>query len=357
MRRKNVVVLKDEDRQQLEKCVRSPTTPARLLMRAKVVLAAAERLDDMQIASRLSVSRHTCRLWRQRYLAQGFEGLRKDAPGRGRKPHIGRRKVQRIVAQTMNETPANATHWSVRTMAKAEKVSPATVQRIWRRYQLKPHLVHTFKMSKDPAFFEKLEDIVGLYLNPPDKALVFCFDEKSQIQALDRTRPILPLRQGIPERQTHDYIRHGTTTLFAALSVLDGTVIGQCHDKHRHQEFIKFLNLLDRQTPTDKQLHLIVDNYATHKHPKVKAWLKRHKRFHLHFTPTASSWLNLIERWFREITTKRIRRGAFPSVNALISAINEYIRHNNHDPKRFVWTATVAEIMRKINKTKECIAN
>ena len=357
MRRKNVVVLKDEDRQQLEKYIRSPTTPARLQMRAKVVLAAAERLDDSQIASRLRINRHTCRLWRQRYLAQGMEGLRKDAPGRGRKPLIGRRKVQRIVAQTMNEKPANATHWSVRTMAKAQNVSPATVQRIWHRYQLKPHLVHTFKMSKDPAFFEKLEDVVGLYLNPPEKALVFCFDEKSQIQALDRTRPILPLRQGIPERQTHDYTRHGTTTLFAALSVLDGTVIGQCHDKHRHQEFIKFLNLLDQQTPADKQLHLIVDNYATHKHPRVKAWLKRHKRFHFHFTPTASSWLNLIERWFRELTTKRIRRGAFASVNALIGVINEYIHHNNREPKAFIWTATVTDIMRKINKTKECIAN
>lgn len=240
-------------------------------------------------------------------------------------------------------------------MARNQGVSTMTVQRIWRRFNLKPHLVETFKLSKDPRFFEKLEDIVGLYLNPPDKALVFCFDEKSQIQALDRTRPILPLAPGIPEKQTHDYIRHGTTTLFAALNVVDGKVIGECHSRHRHQEFIKFLALLDEKTPKRKQLHLIVDNYATHKHPKVKAWLKRNPRFQFHFTPTASSWLNMVERWFRELTDKRIRRGTFENVKTLIAVIDDFIAKHNQNAPPFVWSASVNSIVDKIEKVKKCI--
>jgi transposase len=241
-------------------------------------------------------------------------------------------------------------------MARSQRVSTMTVQRIWRRFNLKPHLVETFKLSKDPRFFEKLEDIVGLYLNPPDKALVFCFDEKSQIQALDRTRPILPLAPGIPEKQTHDYIRHGTTTLFAALNVLDGKVIGECHSRHRHQEFIKFLTMLDEETPKHKELHLIVDNYATHKHPRVKAWLKHHARFHFHFTPTASSWLNMVERWFRELTDKRIRRGTFENVKTLIAVIDDFIAKHNQEAKAFVWSASVNSIIDKIAKVKKCIS-
>jgi transposase len=280
-----------------------------------------------------------------------------DAEGRGRKPIFTEKKVKRIVEATLHATPVNATHWSVRLMAERERVSPATIHRIWQRYNLKPHLVETFKLSKDKHFFEKLEDVVGLYLNPPDKALVFCFDEKSQIQALDRTRPILPLAPGIPAKQTHDYIRHGTTTLFAALSMLDGKVIGECMPRHRHQEFIKFLNTLNEEIPEDKELHLIVDNYATHKHPKVKAWLKRHKQFHFHFIPTSSSWLNLIERWFRELTDKRIRRGTFSNIGSLIAVIHDFIAKNNRQPNPFIWTASVNKIMSKIEKVKSCIAN
>ena len=240
-------------------------------------------------------------------------------------------------------------------MAKAQGVSESTVRRIWKQYNLKPHLVESFKLSRDKQFIEKLYDVVGLYLNPPDKALVLCVDEKSQIQALERTQPLLPLRPGIPARQTHDYKRNGTTTLFAALNTLDGTVIGDCMARHRHQEFIRFLQLINVKTPTDLKLHLIVDNYGTHKHPRVQSWLKRHPRFVLHFTPTSSSWLNLVERWFSEITTKRIRRGSFQNVKDLITAINNYIESHNQNPQVFVWTASVQAIMNKISKCKEAL--
>ena len=240
-------------------------------------------------------------------------------------------------------------------MAQAQQLSEASIRRIWRRHNLKPHLVETFKLSRDKNFVEKLTDVVGLYLNPPDKALVLCVDEKSQIQALDRTQPLLPLRPGIPARQTHDYTRHGTTTLFAALSMLDGKVIGDCLPRHRHQEFIRFLKQIDAQTPADRELHLIVDNYATHKHPRVKSWLQRHPRLHLHFTPTSSSWLNMVERWFREITDKRIRRGSFASVPELIAAINQYVDNHNQNPRVFVWSAPVEKILAKIAKCKEAL--
>ena len=357
MRHKENLSLKKEDLEQLEKWVRSPTTPMRLVLRSRIVLLAAENKHDIEISNTLVISRHTSRLWRKRFISDGIAGLTHDAKGRGRKPVITEKKVKNIVNATLHSTPDNATHWSVRLMATRQHVSPKTIHRIWQRYNLKPHLIETFKLSKDKHFFEKLEDVVGLYLNPPDKALVFCFDEKSQIQALDRTRPILPLAPGIPARQTHDYIRHGTTTLFAALSMLDGTVIGECLPRHRHQEFIKFLNKLNEETPESKELHLIVDNYATHKHPKVKIWLKRHQRFHFHFIPTSSSWLNLVERWFRELTDKRIRRGTFLNVKCLIDVINDFIAKHNHKPKAFVWSASVNKIMSKIDKIKICIAN
>jgi transposase len=260
-----------------------------------------------------------------------------------------------VVEATLQRTPENATHWSARSMAKAQGISRMAVQRIWKQYNLKPHLVETFKLSRDKHFLEKLRDVVGLYLNPPDKALVLCVDEKSQIQALDRTQPIFALRPGIPARQTHDYKRNGTTTLFAALSMLDGKVIGDCLPRHRHQEFIRFLKRIDSETPPSLDLHLIVDNYGAHKHPRVQTWLERHPRFHLHFIPTSSSWLNMVERWFREITDKRLRRGTFANVTSLVKAIKGYIHNHNQNPQAFVWTATTDRIMAKIAKCKEAL--
>jgi transposase len=294
-------------------------------------------------------------LWRERFLALRLAGLEKDAPRPGRKPRINQRKVSAIVEATLHATPPAATHWSTRTMAAAQGVSEATVRRIWKQHNLKPHLLETFKLSRDKRFLEKLYDVVGLYLNPPDKALVLCVDEKSQIQALERSQPLLPLRPGIPARQTHDYKRHGTTTLFAALNMLDGTVIGDCMPRHRHQEFIRFLQVINVKTPMDLTLHLIVDNYGTHKHPQVQRWLKRHPRFALHFIPTSSSWANMVERWFAEITSKRIRRGSFRNVEDLIKAINSYIESHNQNPQVFVWTASVQSIMTKISKCKESL--
>jgi transposase len=310
-------------------------------------------MDSQDIAQALAVSRPTVQLWRQRFLALRIAGLEKDAPRPGRKPRLSPEKIKAVVEATLHSTPANATHWSTRSMARAQGLSEASVRRIWRQHNLKPHLIETFKLSRDQRFVEKLQDVVGLYLNPPDRALVLCVDEKSQIQALDRTQPLLPLRPGIPARQTHDYKRHGTTTLFAALSMLDGRVIGDCMPRHRHQEFIRFLKRIDAETPQALDLHLIVDNYGTHKHPRVAAWIQRHPRFHLHFTPTSCSWLNLVERWFREITDKRIRRGTFRSVRALIAAIQQYLDNHNQNPQVFVWSAPVERILAKIAKCKE----
>ncbi len=325
----------------------------RLVQRARIVSLAADGMQSQEIARRLQISRPTVQLWRERFLARRLKGLEKDAPRPGRLPRISARKVRAVVEATLHSKPRDATHWSTRSMARAQGLSEATVRRIWKRHRLKPHLVKTFKLSQDKRFYEKLQDVVGLYLNPPDKALVLCVDEKSQIQALERTRPLLPLRPGLPARQTHDYKRNGTTTLFAALNVLDGKVIGDCMPRHRHQEFIRFLKRVDVETPAELDLHLIVDNYGTHKHKRVKAWLERHPRFHLHFTPTSSSWLNLVERWFRKLTVKRLRRGSFESVPALVKTITDYIAANNQNPRVFVWTATVESIMRKIAKCKE----
>lgn len=329
--------------------------PLRLVQRAQIIRLAANGIFNHDIALQLGLSRPTVQLWRDRFLALRLAGLEKDAPRPGRLPRISQQKVTSIVNSTLQQTPQDATHWSTRSMAKAHGVSNATVSRIWKEHNLKPHLIETFKLSRDKKFVEKLHDVVGLYLNPPDKALVFCVDEKSQIQALDRTQPLLPLRPGIPARQTHDYSRHGTTTLFAALSMLDGKVIGDCMPRHRHQEFIRFLQLINVKTPADLELHLIVDNYGTHKHARVQKWLKRHPRFHLHFIPTSSSWVNMIERWFREITDKRIRRGSFKNVPELIKAIMQYIETNNQNPHVFVWTASVERIMSKIAKCKEAL--
>jgi transposase len=294
-------------------------------------------------------------LWRERFLALRMAGLAKDAPRPGRLPRISEAQIRAVIEATLHTTPPAATHWSTRTMAAAQGVSEATVRRIWHQHRLQPHRTKTFKLSRDKRFVEKLCDVVGLYLNPPDKALVLCVDEKSQIQALDRTQPGLPLKRGRCGTMTHDYKRHGTTTLFAALSLLDGRVIGDCMPRHRHQEFIRFLKQIDAATPPALELHLIVDNYGTHKHPRVQTWLQRHPRFHLHFIPTSSSWLNLVERWFRDLTTQRLRRGSFDSVAELIAAIHAYLDNHNQNPRVFVWSAPVDRILTKIAKCKEAL--
>lgn len=348
------IVLTPKEKATIERWARSKSLPLRMVQRSRIIQLAAEGVYNHDIAKHLNISRPTVQLWRERFLAFRLPGLEKDAPRPGRFPKIPYKKVMEIVNATLHTTPANATHWSTRTMADAQRVSKDTVNRIWKQYNLKPHLVKNFKLSKDKKFLEKLYDIVGLYLNPPDKAIVYCVDEKSQIQALERTQPLLPLRPGIPARQTHDYMRHGTTTLFAALNMLDGTVIGDCMPRHRHQEFIRFLQLINTKTPPDLDIHLIADNYGTHKHQRVQNWIKRHPRFHLHFTPTSSSWLNMVERWFSDITTKRIRRGSFKNVKELIMTIKQYIESHNQNPKVFVWTASVESIMRKISNVKNC---
>lgn len=349
------IILTEKEETIINEWAKSKTLPVRIVQRARIIQMAAQNYENIQIASKLGMSHPTIQLWRDRFLSFRLPGLEKDAPRPGRIPKMSHKKVMAIVNATLHTTPPDATHWSTRTMAKTQGVGHATVQRIWKQYNLKPHLIETFKLSRDKKFLEKLYDVVGLYLNPPDKSIVFCVDEKSQIQALERTQPLLPLRPGIPSRQTHDYQRHGTATLFAALNMLDGKVIGDCMPRHRHQEFIRFLQLIDTKTPLDLSLHLIVDNYGTHKHPKVQKWLKRHPRFHMHFIPTSSSWVNMVERWFAEISRKRIRRGSFKNVKELISTIKQYIESHNQNPKVFVWTASVESIMNKIKITKDLL--
>lgn len=342
-------------RADLEALVRSGRTPQRVAARAMIVLAAGKGQPVNAIAKEFAVSRPTVYLWRDRFQQAGVLGLMKDAPRPGRKRALSPDKVHAIVDATLRTTPPDATHWSVRTMAKAQGVSHAMVHRIWRAHGLQPHRVETFKLSRDPDFVKKLRDVVGVYLNPPEKALVFCVDEKPQVQALDRTAPVLPLRPGIPARQTHDYIRHGTTNLFAALNILDGTVLAHCAPRKRHTEFLTFLNRLDRAVPKRRQIHLILDNYSTHTHPKVEAWFAARPRYHRHFVPTSASWLNMIERWFAEITRKRIRRGTFRSLPDLIRAIEEYVTHHNRHAQPFIWTATAARILKKVRHCKEAL--
>jgi transposase len=349
------IILSPEEQATIDMWAKGKRFPMRLVQRAKVIQMASTGMTNQNIAAKLETTRPTVQLWRDRFLALRLNGLEKDAPRSGRIPGIPEEKIAEVIEATLHTKPANATHWSTRTMATAQGISKATVCRIWNQHNLKPHLVKTFKLSRDKQFIEKLHDIVGLYMNPPDKALVLCVDEKSQIQALDRTQPGLPMKKGRCGTQTHDYKRNGTTTLFAALSMLDGKVIGDCMPRHRHQEFIRFLKKIDTETPAGLDLHLIVDNYGTHKHPRVKSWLKRHSRFHLHFIPTSSSWLNLVERWFREITDKRIRRGTFKSVRDLIAAINEYLKNHNQNPRVFSWTAPAERILTKIAKCKEVL--
>ena len=345
-------VVSDEQRVILERWAGAQKTPQSVAVRARIVLAAAAGESNSVIARALGVSRPTVILWRARFAEAGVPALTETKPGRGRKPTIAAARIEAIVQATTQTKPPGQTHWSCRSMAKAQGVSPASVQRIWDAHGLKPHRVKTFKLSNDSRFTEKLTDVVGLYLNPPEQAIVLCVDEKSQIQALDRTQASLPMKKGRAGTMTHDYKRNGTTTLFAALSMLDGRVVGQCLPRHRHQEFLKFLRTLDREFPGTTDLHLIVDNYRTHKHKNVDAWLAKHPRFHLHFTPTSSSWLNLIERWFRELTEKALRRGVFHSVPDLIEAIEAFLAAHNEDPKPFVWTASADAILAKVGRCK-----
>ena len=344
--------LSDQDRDRLESWLRAHNTPQALAWRAQIILHAAEGLPNTRIAEEVGVTVVTVREWRKRFQSEGIDALSEIKPGRGRKREISATKVKRIVHDTLHVKPRGATQWSCRTMAERHQVSSATIQRIWDAHGLQPHRAETFKLSTDSAFVDKLTDIVGLYLNPPDKAVVICVDEKSQIQALDRTQPGLPMKRGRCGTRTHDYKRHGTTSLFAALDVLEGTIIGNCYERHRHQEFLKFLRRLDREFPKNKALHLILDNYGTHKHPNVKTWLNKHPRFHLHFTPTSCSWLNLIERWFGQLTEKQLLRGAFTSVKDLTHTINQFIKVYNDNPKPFVWNAKVEDILRKVGKCK-----
>ena len=346
------IVLSAEEQRQLERYARGRSTPMRLVVRARIVLRAAAGELNRDIAQALGTTPRAVGRWRARFADMRLTGIEKDAPGRGRPARIGKKHVQSIVRKTLEETPTGATHWSTRRMAEAAQISEASVRRIWKSHGLKPHLTRTFKLSRDPHFEEKLADVVGLYLSPPEHALVLSIDEKSQIQALDRTQPGLPMKRGRLGTYTHDYKRYGTTTLFAALNVLEGTVIGTCMPKHRHQEWLKFLDVIDRQTPADKEVHLIADNYSTHKHPRVQRWLRKHTRFHMHFTPTSSSWLNMVERFFRDLTQNALRRGSFTSVENVVAAVEEYLTHHNASPKPFIWTATANDILEKVKRAR-----
>ena len=345
MRVAPAIALTETVRKELEKVARSNTSSVRFARRANVILLASQGWTNKAIAKELDIGRLQAARWRERFLDGGVDALRQDLPRGGRKVQVDAEEIVRLTTQSC---PINATHWSTRSMARLAGASPSTVRRIWRAHGLKPHRFEAFKVSRDPNFVEKLEDIVGLYMNPPENALVLSCDEKSQVQALDRTQPGLPLKKGRAQTMTHDYKRHGTTTLFAALNILDGTVIGQCKARHRHIEWLEFLRHIDRETPKGKELHLICDNYATHKHPKVKAWLEKHPRFHVHFTPTSASWLNMVERFFRDLTEERLRRGVFTSVPELVSTIHAYVGHHNNDPKPFIWTAKASDILSKV---------
>jgi transposase len=347
------ISLTAEEQQVLESWARGRSTPVRLMERARIVLASAQGLLNKDISRQLGMPPNKVGRWRRRFAVKRLEGIRKDRPRGARKPDAV--LTQRIIETTTQTKPPGRTHWGSRGLAKQLNTSPSTVLRVWRAAGLKPHLTRTFKLSNDPHFTEKLLDVVGLYLNPPEHALVLCVDEKSQIQALDRTQPSLPMYKGRGGTLTHDYKRNGTTTLFAALNVASGEVIGHCLPRHRHQEYLKFLRQIDDVTPADKELHLIVDNYATHKHPRVLRWLSRHPRFHIHFTPTSSSWLNLVERWFRDITVNRIRRDSFCSVEKLVSAIQEYLALHNQSPKPFVWVAQAEVILAKVERARRAL--
>lgn len=344
------------DRRRLERLVSKRTTPQRLVERARIVLSSAEGFSGLAICARVGVSRPTVTLWLDRYEADGLQALLRDRPRTGRPRRITAEDEAEIIRKTLKDKPEDATHWSCRLMAKETGVHPTTISRIWRAHGLQPHRVETFKLSTDPEFVEKLRDVVGLYVEPPERAVVFAVDEKSQIQALDRTQPGLPLKKGRAGTMTHDYKRHGTTTLFAALDLATGEVLHECMPRHRHQEFLRFLRRIERSVPAELDIHVILDNYATHKHAAVVAWLEQHPRVHFHFTPTSASWLNLVERFFAELTTRQLKRLAVNSVAQLIDTITRYIDRRNEHPKPFVWTASVKSIIAKVNRAKETLA-
>jgi len=345
------VNLEEPQRQLLERWVRAHSTPQQVAKRCQIILQSAGGKSDQAIAMELDINRHTCRLWRERFVECGVDCLWEVEAGRGRKVQAG--LAQRIVEATLHSKPAGQTHWTTRKLAKEQGVHASTVARIWQEHELKPHRQKTFKLSRDAKFVEKLLDVVGVYLNPPQHAIVLCVDEKCQIQALDRTQPGLPLKKGRCGTWTHDYVRHGTTTLFAALNAASGKVSGECYPRHRHQEFIKFLRRLDNEFEPDLELHLIMDNYGTHKHEKVRHFLDRHRRFKVHYIPTSSSWLNLVERWFAELSGKAVRRGSFASVPDLIEAIFDFIAQWNEEPNPFVWTAKAEDILAKIERCRQ----
>jgi transposase len=353
-RPKQPLIVTDEERQKLQTWARRPKSTQQLALRARIVLDCAEGHSNTDVAEHLGCSMPTVGKWRKRFVQRRLEGLT-DEPRPGAPRSITDADVERVITRTLESKPANATHWSTRSMATASGLSQRAIVRIWQAFGLQPHRTETFKLSSDPFFVEKVRDVVGLYLNPPDRAMVFCVDEKSQVQALDRTQPLLPMRPGQAERRTHDYFRHGTTSLFAALNIATGEVIGRCHNRHRHQEFLKFLDLLDQNVPKrlGVEIHLVMDNYATHKTPKVRRWFARHPEYHLHFTPTSASWLNQVERFFAEITEKMIRRGTFRSVQALRQAIMDYLKKHNRKPAPFVWAASADLILSKVKKVCE----
>ncbi len=353
MRKAVEIKLTDEETASLRKLSKGRSVSVRLAERAKIILLAADDYENQEIAKALNITRQKAGRWRERYAQDGSSGIEKDAPRPGRKPKLSQREIKKIVQKTLKTKPENATHWSCRKMAKATGLSKTRINLIWRKHGIKPHLFKTFKLSNDKNFVEKLEDIIGLYLSPPEHAIVLSCDEKSQIQALDRTQPGLPLKKGRCGTMTHDYKRNGTTSLFAALNIADGKIIGTCMQKHRHQEWIRFLNLIKRNVPTDKEVHIICDNYSTHKHEKVKAWQKRNKRFHFHFTPTSASWLNMVERFFRDISENQLKRGVFHSVADLVQSIEEYLEGHNKEPKPYIWTAKANDILEKVKRGRK----
>lgn len=352
------LIVTDDEREKLEQWARRPKSTQRLALRARIVLACADGRSNTQVARHLRVALPTVGKWRARFVADRLEGL-VDEPRPGAPRTLTDAQVEAVITRTLESKPEAATHWSTRGIARAVGLSQSAIVRIWHAFGLQPHRSETFKLSTDPFFVEKVRDVVGLYLNPPDRAIVLCVDEKSQVQALDRTQPLLPLEPGQAERHTHDYVRHGTTALFAALNVATGNVIGRCHTRHRQQEFVRFLDLIDSRVIREAgvEIHLIIDNYGTHKAPKVKRWLQRHPDFHLHFIPTSSSWLNQVERFFAEITEKRIRRGAFRSVKELERAIEEYLENHNANAKPFVWTASANLILERIEEVCKRTSN
>lgn len=349
------LALSPDQERQIQQWLAALGTPQQVALRCRIVLAAGRGEPETAIAAELKVNRKTVRLWRERFMKGGLDGLWEIAPGRGRKATYDADRVKAVIDATLQSKPKGQTHWSCRLMAESQGISKSTVSNLWRSHNLKPHQTKTFKLSRDPKFLEKLTDVVGLYLNPPDKAIVLCVDEKSQIQALNRTQPGLPLKKGRCGTMTHDYKRNGTTTLFAALDLLEGKVIGDFHKRHRHQEFLRFMRRIDREFSGEKTLHVVMDNYGTHGHAVVKAWLAKHPRFVIHYVPTSCSWLNLIERWFAELTNKRIRRDSFFSVEDLVAAINEFLAAWNHNPKPFVWTATVDSIVAKLARCRQTL--